>query len=232
MKAFLLLLAVALCSSLAFAEEDVEWSDPDPWVGLNQRIHDFNEVADRFIARPLARVYDAAMPRFARTGVSNFFQNLLDVNNAVNNLLQGKVLAGTSDVGRVLVNSTLGIGGLFDPATNMGLVKHQEDFGQTFSVWGIPRGPYLVIPFLGPSTVTDAFAIPFDSFTDPVSELYPVDHRNTLRGVRLIDVRAGLLSAEKLVFGDKYIFYRDSYMQRREYLINDGQVEDAFDDDF
>ncbi|MEX2327201.1 MAG: MlaA family lipoprotein, partial [Pseudomonadales bacterium] len=136
------------------------------------------------------------------------------------------------DLVRIGINSTMGLGGLFDPASNVGLARHNEDFGQTFSVWGAPRGPYLVLPFLGPSTLTDAIGRPFDSALDPVRYYHPVDHRNTLFALDQVRGRAQLLSAEQAVFGDKYLFYRDAYLQRRNYLINDGRVKQDFDDGF
>ncbi|MEX1237444.1 MAG: VacJ family lipoprotein [Pseudomonadales bacterium] len=207
-------------------------TDPDPWHGFNKKVHEFNEVADRYVMKPVARGYKAVMPKFARTGVQNFFANLGDLNNAANNFLQGKVGDGLIDLVRIGINSTMGLGGLFDPASNVGLARHNEDFGQTFSVWGAPRGPYLVLPFLGPSTLTDAIGRPFDSALDPVRYYHPVDHRNTLFALDQVRGRAQLLSAEQAVFGDKYLFYRDAYLQRRNYLINDGRVKQDFDDGF
>ena len=148
----------------------------------------------------------------------------------MNNLLQGKPVRAVSDLGRIVINTSLGLGGLFDPASGLGLKKHNESFGQTLSVWGVPQGPYLVLPFLGPSTVTDMLARPFDSALDPVRRLYPVDHRNRLLGIKRIDQRADLLAAESVVFGDRYIFLRDAYLQRRNFNVKDGEVEDEFDD--
>lgn len=228
MKWFYLVCAMAY-SGIVWAEADV---DPDPWQGLNRAIHEFNETADKYFLKPVARGYDKVTPNFVRRGVGNFFSNLDDVDNLVNNLLQGKVGAGASDLARLVVNTTIGLGGILDPASSMGLEKHEEDFGQTFSVWGLPRGPYLVIPFLGPSTVTDALGRPVNSVLDPLIYLHPVDHRNRLIFTRVVDDRATLLSAERAVFGDRYIFIRDAYLQRRDYLINDGEVDDPFADDF
>ncbi len=213
-----------------FAEDSFakEYVDVDPWIGLNKATFALNETADRAVVRPIAKTYVAVVPGFARQGVSNVFSNVGDVGNSVNNLLQGKPLKALSDLGRIVVNSTLGLGGLFDPASGIGLTKHNESFGQTLSVWGAPTGPYLVIPFLGPSTLTDAVSRPVNSALDPLRHLYPVDHRNRLYATRLLDQRAGLLAAESVVFGDRYIFLRDAYHQRRNYLVNDGEVEDDF----
>lgn len=225
---FVLMTLLFLASPAVLAEED----NPDPLEGINRVTYKFNDAADRVLLKPAARGYRAITPQPVRRGVGNFFSNLDDVNNAVNNLLQGKVGDSMSDMVRLTVNTTIGVGGLFDPATAFGVTKNEEDFGQTFSVWGVPRGPYLVIPFLGPSTITDTVSRPFNSALDPVRYLYPVDHRNVLMGVRLIDQREGLLNAEGAVFGDRYLFIRDAYLQRRDYLINDGQVSDPFADDF
>ncbi|MFN3238262.1 MAG: VacJ family lipoprotein [Pseudomonadales bacterium] len=202
----------------------------DPWMGFNQGMHRFNETADRVVLKPVAKTYTNVVPGFARQGVTNFFSNLDDVSVGVNNLLQGKPGRALSDLGRIVINTSLGLGGLFDPASGIGLRKHNESFGQTLAVWGVPRGPYLVLPLMGPSTLTDAVSRPFDSALDPVRYLHPVDHRNRTLGVRLIDQRANLFAAESVVFGDRYIFIRDAYLQRREYQIKDGQVEDDFDD--
>lgn len=206
--------------------------DPDPWQGLNRLTHKFNDIADRYVMKPVARGYKAVVPRFARTGVRNFFGNLGDVNIAANNFLQGKVGDGLEDIARIGINSTMGLGGLFDPASKVGLAKHNEDFGQTFSVWGVPRGPYLVLPLLGPSTLTDAMGRPFDSTLDPLLYYHPVDHRNRLLVLDSVRLRAELLAAEQAVFGDLYIFYREAYLQRRTFLINDGRVSHDFDDGF
>ncbi|MCB1691373.1 MAG: VacJ family lipoprotein [Pseudomonadales bacterium] len=230
MKHLIFVLFVVVCSQAYGDETDAR--NPDPWIGLNKRVYAFNEVADKWVTKPIAKGYRAVLPRFVRAGVNNFFENLGDVGNSLNNILQGKVGAGASDIGRIVINTTLGIGGVLDPASDMGLKKHNEDFGQTLQVWGLPRGPYLVIPFLGPSTVTDASGRPLDITLSPVGQLDPVADRNVLRAVSLINDRYQLLSAEKLVFGDKYLFYRDAYLQRREYLVKDGQVKDEFGDDF
>ncbi len=213
-----------LSFSVSAAPED------DPWMGFNKSVFRFNEAADRMVLRPVANAYVKVVPGFARQGVSNFFGNLDDVNNGVNNLLQGKPIKATSDLGRIIVNTTVGLGGLFDPASGIGLRKHNESFGQTLSVWGVPKGPFIVLPLLGPSTLTDTVSRPANSALDPLRYLYPVDHRNRLFATRLIDQRAGLFAAESVVFGDRYIFIRDAYLQRREYLVNDGKVDDDFDD--
>lgn len=222
-------LVLALCV-LTMSVPAMSEAVDDPWMGFNQGMHRFNETADRVVLKPVAKTYTNVVPGFARQGVTNFFSNLDDVSVGVNNLLQGKPGRALSDLGRIVINTSLGLGGLFDPASGIGLRKHNESFGQTLAVWGVPKGPYLVLPLMGPSTLTDAVSRPFDSALDPVRYLHPVDHRNRTLGVRLIDQRANLFAAESVVFGDRYIFIRDAYLQRREYQIKDGQVEDDFDD--
>lgn len=226
-----LVLAEAVESSSAndSVDESIQ-NENDPLRGLNKISHGFNNIADKVVLRPIAKGYKALTPNFVQSGIRNFFGNLGDVNNSANNLLQGKVKAGLSDIGRILINTTLGIGGLIDPASAIGLTRHNEDFGQTLRKWGVPKGPYLVVPFLGPSTLTDTIAGPVNIALNPIRYLYPVDHRNVVFGVDAIVRRSDLLAAEGVVFGDEYIFYREAYLQRREYLAKDGEVEDAFDD--
>jgi phospholipid-binding lipoprotein MlaA len=207
-------------------------ADEDPWIGLNRKVHQVNNFADRFVLKPLAKGYQKLLPGFAERSVSNFFNNVDDLDNLVNNFAQGKPAAGISDAARLLINSSIGIGGLLDPASRMGLVRHEEDWGQTLSVWGLGRGPYVEIPLMGPGTVTDLLARPLDTFFNPLRYLYPVDHRNSLLGLGLVEDRASVLAAEGAIFGDRYIFIRDAYMQRRDYLIKDGEVSDPFDDEF
>jgi phospholipid-binding lipoprotein MlaA len=222
-----LLSLILIFPPVGVAEEE---TNPDPWKGVNQTTFAINETADRYVLKPVSKTYRTVLPGFARQGISHFFGNVDDVQNSVNNLLQGKPVRAVSDLGRIVINTSLGLGGLFDPASGLGLKKHNESFGQTLSVWGVPQGPYLVLPFLGPSTITDMLARPFDSALDPVRRLYPVDHRNRLLGIKRIDQRADLLAAESVVFGDRYIFLRDAYLQRRNFNVKDGEVEDEFDD--
>ena len=204
----------------------------DRWERFNRWMHNFNEVADRVMLKPTARVYKAVMPPPLYRGLGNAKDNLGDIKDGVNNILQGKIKQGAGDFLRVLINTTLGLGGLFDLASKMGLPDHQEDFGQTLARWGVPPGPYLVLPFLGPTTLRDAVSYPFDTPLDPVRYLSPVDHRNIIYGQRLIHARSQFLAAEDILFGDKYIFFKNAYLQRREFLVNDGEVEDPFDDEF
>lgn len=158
----------------------------------------------------------------------NVFGNIGDVGNLANNLLQGKLHNAGVDTGRLIFNTTFGVLGFFDVAKHMGLQKSNEDFGQTLGVWGLESGPYLVIPFLGPSTVRDAAGRVPDSFLTPYPYIDHVPTRNVTRGVQVVDTRANLLQAERLVSGDKYIFIRNAYLQSREFKVKDGQVEDDF----
>lgn len=216
----------------AFSCSAVWADDQDPFQSPNRKIHGANDFADQKLVMPIARIYVKVVPELVRFSIGNFFGNLADLRDGVNNLLQGKPKAALNDLGRILVNSTIGVGGLFDPASRMGLVDHHEDFSQTLGIWGVPRGPYLVIPLLGPSSVRDLVGRVVDLRVDPVRYYYPVAHRNVIFAIRLVDQRAGLLIADKVVFGDRYIFYRDAYLQRRNYLENDGEIEDLFDDEF
>lgn len=208
----------------------------DPLEPFNRKVLSFNDTVDDYFLRPVAKGYKAVMPLPARVGVSNFFSNLRDVWTGANNLLQGKPAEASSDVGRVLVNSTLGILGLFDVASEFGLDKHDEDFGQTLGKWGMASGPYIELPLLGPSTLRDGSALFVDFYADPLShEPDRVAIRNRLYGLRLIDTRQQLLGADTTLdeaSTDKYIFRRNFFLRKREADINDGrraQREDDFE---
>jgi phospholipid-binding lipoprotein MlaA len=226
MKKLIFLLIGTLFIQQALAESN---HADDPWEGWNRKVFAFNEVLDTYAMKPLAKGYQAVAPEPVEKGVSNFFGNLGEVVTIVNDLLQGKFGQAANDTGRVLINSTLGVAGLFEVAEPMGLAKSDgEDFGQTLATWGTGQGRYLVLPFFGPSSLRDAPGTVVDAFLHPIGYVEHVPTRNSLIGGRLIDTRAQLLDAEKLIKGDKYSFIRDVYLQRREYLINDGNVEDDF----
>ena len=217
------LLSILFLSSYAFTETD-------PLKDLNQKTHNLNQTLDLQVASPVARFYKRITPDFIEIGVTNFTQNVEDLSIGFNNILQGKIKSGFSDLGRFTLNSTIGIGGFLDIATDMGLEKHDEDFGQTLAVWGVPDGPYLVLPGLGPSTVRDTLAMIPDAFLTP---LWLIDHDRTsysLTAIDLIDTRARYLGLESVVIGDEYLFYRDAYLQSRQFEIKDGEIEDDFDD--
>lgn len=197
----------------------------DPIEGFNRAMFAFNEGLDTVLIKPVAKGYEAVLPSPVRTGVTNFFGNIADLFVGVNNLLQGKPAQAASDLGRVAINSTVGILGLFDVATEIGLEKHEEDFGQTFGRWGVGDGPYVVVPLFGPRTLRDTAGLVLDVKADPVSNLSDISSRNALLALRLIDNRADLLPADKVIEEaalDKYAYVRDGYLQRRRNLIHDG----------
>lgn len=203
----------------------------DPWEGFNRKVHTFNEVADRWVLRPVARGYVKVTPDPVEQGVSNFFGNLLEVRNVLNDVLQWKWKQAGNDTGRFLINSTLGVAGVFDVARHMNLEQSDgEDFGQTLAVWGVKDGPFVVLPFLGPSTIRDTAGLPVDWMSHPIDEIDHVPTRNTVQALDFINTRAELLQAEAFVSGDRYVFLREAYLQRRNYLIKDGEVEDDFGD--
>lgn len=211
-------------------------SDADPWEPMNRRIDTFNTSIDKVTLKPVAQGYKKVLPEFVRQRVTNFSKNLRGPLNIINNFLQGKGGDGFSETGRFLANSTFGIGGLFDVATKIGLESHDEDFGQTFAVWGVPSGPYVIVPFLGPQTLRDALALPFDFLADPLFHYENKPVRYTLYTVRLVDLRARFLSVEGFIEDsfDRYVAIRESYLQHRQFEIYDGDppVDEDFYDDF
>lgn len=221
--------AVALLlSGLAMLPLAVQASEDDPWEAVNRPIFVFNDTVDTYALKPLARGYKAVTPAFLEEGVSNVFANLGEVGNLGNNLLQGKLHDAGVDTARLLINSTVGVLGFFDVARHAGLARNDEDFGQTLGAWGVPRGPYVMLPLLGPSTVRDAAGRGVDTLHSfyPLMEHIPT--RNSVRTLDVVDTRAQLLSAERVITGDKYVFLRNAYLQMREFKVNDGQVEDDF----
>lgn len=196
----------------------------DPLEPVNRRVAAFNDALDDVLVRPLARTYDRYTPEVLRLIVNNVLSNLLDPYIAVNNLLQGKPAQAASDVGRFLFNSTFGFFGFGDPASDIGLVKNREDFGQTLGVWGVPPGPYLVLPVFGPSNVRDTVGFGVDVWAALVNRFENVPLRNTLGGLQFVEQRARLLPTQSLLEEalDRYALVRDSYLQRRRNLIFDG----------
>lgn len=197
----------------------------DPIEGFNRAMFAFNEGLDTAIIKPVATGYEAVLPSPIRTGVTNFFSNIEDVFIGVNNLLQGKVPEAFSDLGRVVINTTVGILGVIDVASDAGLEKHDEDFGQTFGRWGVGNGAYVVIPVFGPRTVRDTVGLVLDVAADPVVQHRPKRTRDAAVVLRLVNDRANLLAADKVVEEaalDKYSYIRDAYLQRRRNLIHDG----------
>lgn len=224
------LLSAALALSLAGCASTQRSGNPDdPLEPVNRAVYQFNDTLDRYFMKPLAKGYKAVLPQVVRTGVTNFFNNLNEVVVAVNDLLQGKLNNGAQDVTRLAVNTTVGIGGVFDVASTMGLQKHDEDFGQTLGYWGMPAGPYLQIPLAGPSTGRDALGRLADYEADPIRwGLHgDIGWRNSLWGLKLVNTRANLLDASQMLEDaalDPYEFQRDAYLQHREAQIHDGAV--------
>ena len=228
------ILSLSMTASVAALEYDDYYEDeirnPDPWEPVNRVVFRFNDTLDTYALRPVAKGYDRIMPEFLNDGVSNVFNNLGEPKNLVNNLLQGKMHDASVDLARFLMNTTVGVVGVFDVATRMGLQRNDEDFGQTLGAWGVQSGPYVMLPLFGPSTVRDTGGFAAEGLAG-YSYRGQMDHvpsRNTAAGVDLVDTRAGLLSQERLISGDKYRFIRNVWLQNREYKVMDGQVEDEF----
>jgi len=215
-----LLLIAAVCEGCSSA------NPRDPLEPVNRSIYKFNDGWDKVVSQPVAEGYKAVLPPPVRNGVSNFFGNWRDTTTAINNLLQFKLGHAASDVGRIIVNTTVGFFGVFDVASRLGLEKHEQDFGLTLGNWGIGNGPYLVLPFLGPSTVRDTVGYVVDIYTDP--EMYLVTSSPAtyiVLGTRIVNVRANLLEAGQVfeqAAVDRYAFLRDAYLQRRRSQMYDG----------
>jgi len=228
-------LAIAMTALLSGCAT-VTTTDPrDPWQGWNRGVQSFNDGVDDYVMKPVAKGYKFVMPKFADQGVSNFFSNLEDIGVCTNDLLQGKFLQSGQDGGRFLVNTTAGIAGLVDVGSMINLPKHNEDFDQTLGVWGVPSGPYLVLPFFGPSSPRGVVGLVGDAAMNPVTYAGFYVNPNWvgsaistgLGAVKVVDNRADLLSAEKVASEaalDRYDFFKNAYLSRREYLIKDGNV--------
>lgn len=209
-------------------------TEVDPFQEINEKTHNFNLVLDKQLATPVARIYKKVTPDLVEKSITNFTHNIEDLSIAINNILQGKINNGISDLLRFTINSSLGVLGFFDVASNLGFEKHDEDFGQTLATWGMGAGPYIVLPGLGPSNLRDTLSMLPDAFLTP---LYIIDHDRTsysLTAIDIVETRARYLGLESVVIGDDYLFYRDAYLQSREFDILDGEVSEEFDefDDF
>jgi phospholipid-binding lipoprotein MlaA len=211
-------------------------TESDPWEPLNRSLFNVNVAIDNVSTKPLAKGYRKIVPGPIRKGVSNFFNNLVAPRSAINNFLQGKPERGFSEMGRFVINSVIGIGGIVDIATASGIEEHREDFGQTAAVWGIPDGPYVMLPTLGPRTLRDAILTPLDIVVDPLYQYDDSAVRDKLYVLRLIDLRYQLFTAEKFLEDskDRYVTTRESYLQNREYEVFDGDppMDDDFFDEF
>jgi len=230
LKRIVLLGLIGVMVGCASIPAGVAHSPHDPWEPFNRSVFEFNEGLDTYLLKPVVAGYRFVLPEFVRDGIYNFFSNYSDIYTALQNLLQGKPDYAFSDLMRVVVNTTFGLGGLIDMATPGGLPKHKEDWGQTFGVWGIPSGPYVVLPFFGPSSVRDTFGTAADSESDYLFRLLPdVALRNSLTGLRVVNARNTYYEAGDLLDGaaiDKYSFVRDAYIQRRAYQINEGRDDE------
>ncbi len=214
-------------------EQTTAANETDPLEGVNRNIYNFNQSFDDYIASPIAKGYRWVLPQFVRTGVSNFFANLDTINVALNTFLQGEIREGFQDTGRFFVNSTIGIGGLFDVATSVGIEQHDEDFDQTLAVWGVPKGAYLVMPLIGPTHVRRIPASVVDTLANPATYFSFLP----LAGLAAVDARSNAEGALKFIDDvalDPYVFTRESYIQWRDNLETNGQgkVTDDFLDDF
>ncbi len=218
--------AVLLMAALAGCATTPAANPKDPFEKFNRAMFTFNDTLDQVALKPVATAYKSVLPSFVQRGVGNFFSNLNDVWSAANNLMQGKGEAGMSDFTRFTLNSTFGLGGLLDIASEAGLRKHSEDFGQTLGYWGVPSGPYVMLPLLGASTLRDTAVLPIDWKGDLWAYKDPVNVRNIGTAVSLVDQRAALLDASNLMEEaalDRYEFIRDSYLQRRQNKVFDGE---------
>lgn len=227
-KTAALIISILVLSLGACATIDPEFADPrDPYESFNRTVHDMNQAIDEAVLQPVSKRYKAITPEPVDQGITNFFNNMDDVISLVNNVLQFKISRAMEDASRVLINTTFGVGGLFDIASDLEIPRHDEDFGQTLGSWGVNAGPYLVLPLLGPSSGRDALGRVVDSIASPVSQIdFHADTEWALRATNVVDTRADLLDMSRLMeeaaLGDTYTFLRDAYLQRRLNAVYDG----------
>ena len=229
MAAVVAVAAVALVSGCAATPSKV-----DPLEPMNRALYQVHDVLDANIVKPVAEGYVSVVPQFMRTGFANVFNNIDDLFSAVNGLLQGKLDKAGNDFGRVMINTMFGLGGLIDVAADLDIERGNEDFGQTFAVWGFPQGPYLFIPLFGPTTFRDGAGVIVRIALGPVGYVPNVPVRNSIYGVGYVDLRSQALESGSLVDTaalDRYIFIRNAYLQRRRYLIYDGKPPPDAEDD-
>lgn len=226
---------VALIVSIGFLNAcAVSSNKNDPWEHWNRDVYKFNKTVDK-VAKPIAKGYKYVTPDVVETGIGNIFDNLGDIPNMLNNLLQGNFLSSLSDLGRFAVNTTVGLAGVWDPASKMGLEKHDEDFGQTLATWGVAPGPYVMLPFLGPSTFRDTIAAPVNAEMDLINQIEHVRTRNQISLLKLVKTRADLLAYDEQLQEaiDEYALIRDIYLQNRQFKVLNGEIpfDDEEDDD-
>jgi phospholipid-binding lipoprotein MlaA len=220
-------LALSACVTLP---PNAPRSPQDPYERWNRGVYKFNDAIDRGVVKPVARTYVKILPEALRTGIHNFFTNLDTPTVMINDALQGKLRAAGADLGRFLLNTTVGVGGLLDPATQVGIARNEEDFGLTLAAWGVHPGPFIELPLLGPSDVRDAPAKLVDTYTNPRQYIKNSYVKYGLYGVYFVDLRASLLSLDPTLQSvyDPYVFIRDAYLQRRAFLS--GQRPAQYDD--
>ncbi len=221
-------LAILLsCGMISISHAEVVSYD-DPWEGANRAIFKFNDTIDTYTLKPLAQGYDKVTPKPIQNLVSNFFNNLGEIRNAANALLQFKLGETATALGRFGLNSTVGMLGMVDVATPLGMEEKYEDFGLTLAKWGAPSGPYVVLPIFGPKTLRSGLGLYPDSALNPQGYISPDKDRYITKGIDLVNIRTHLLGSEELVVGDRYSFIRDAYLQRREYMITGELPGDGF----
>ncbi len=223
MKRFLFLFFI---STFSIAEDDGVTSDP--FESTNRVVFEISDDVDTMIIRPVAEIYRDVTPRFVKNSITNFFYNLSEVDTIINQLLQGKIVLAGQDSLRFLINSTIGIVGFVDVATRVGFERHDEDFGQTLGYWGVPAGPYVFLPVIGPSTIRDSFSKPTSWFLSGNLSVSDEEAKIFINLLDAVETRERLLVAEKLIVGDKYEFVKSVYLQTRNDLVFDGEVEDEF----
>lgn len=223
MKRFLFLFFI---STFSIAED--EEVNVDPFESTNRIVFEISDDLDTMIIRPVAEIYRDVTPRFIKNSVTNFFYNLSEVDTIINQLLQGKIVLAGQDSLRFLINSTIGIVGFVDVATRVGFERHDEDFGQTLGYWGVPAGPYVFLPLIGPSTIRDSFSKPTSWFLSGNLSVSDEEAKIFINLLDAVETRERLLVAEKLIVGDKYEFVKSVYLQTRNDLVFDGEVEDEF----
>ena len=223
----LLLLLIFVVSINTFSEEV-----HDPFEDINRITFNINDSLDNKIAKPVAVVYGDITPQFIQNRITRFFKNLAEIDTFINQALQGKPKLAINDFGRFAINSSIGLFGFFDVATKMGLEAHEEDFGQTLGVWGVPDGPYLMLPIIGPSNARDIMSRPISSFLSGTFAMTDTDVKLTLTALDALETRERYLDFEAMITGDRYTFVKDAYVQSRDYEIFDGEMtEDDFLED-
>ena len=230
LRILLIGVSALVLSGCATYSENSMTDQNDPWQTVNRPVFAMNDAFDRALFKPLAKTYNAVTPEPIQAGITNFFSNLSEVDNAINNLFQGKPEKFATSIGRLAINSTLGLAGTIDVATYMGLIHAPEDLGQTFGTLGSGAGPYIVLPLLGSSSVRDVPGRILSMYLNPLAWLDDVSFRNILVGVNAIDARSNLLAKEDIaseISNDKYTLYKDAFLEERAFEISDGNLDDS-----